>query len=95
MIDLFSAWLISRSINAWDIKVQHYLTFFELNRILLCFFFLFIAIFNNFFITPVVKENIKLKLALAIPTRTTIISVKQIIDIPPLAADKTIKFLSK
>ena len=47
---------------------------------LLNFLFLFFAIFNNFFITPVFKENIKLKLALAIP-----------IDISPLVADKTLK----
>ena len=47
---------------------------------LLNFLFLFFLIFNNFFITPVFKENIKLKLALAIP-----------IDIPPLVADKTLK----
>ena len=47
---------------------------------LLNFLFLFFVIFNNFFITPVFKENIRLKLALAIP-----------VDIPPLVADKTLK----
>ena len=58
---------------------------------LLCFFFLFLVIFNSFFIIPVVKENIKLKLAFAISTGTPITLVKEIIDIPPLVADKTIK----
>ena len=41
----------------------------------------------------VAKENIKLKLA--IPAGAPIILEKEIIDIPPLAADKTIKILSK
>ena len=50
---------------------------------------------NNFFIIPVVKENTRLKLALAIHTGTPATLVKQIIDITPLAADKTIKVLSK
>ena len=36
--------------------------------ILLSFFFLFRVIFNNFFTIPIVIENAKLKLALAIPT---------------------------
>ena len=44
---------------------------------------------------PVVKENTRLKLALDIPTGTPILLVKEIVDIPPLVADKTIKVLSK
>ena len=40
---------------------------------------------------PVVKENIKLKLAIAIPTGAPIILVKETIDIPPLVSDKTIR----
>ena len=43
----------------------------------------------------VVKENTRLKVALAIPTETAITLVKEIILIPPLVADKTIKALSK
>ena len=50
---------------------------------------------NNFFIIPVVKENTILKLAFAIPTGTPTTLAKEIIDIPPLAAGKTIKALSK
>ena len=60
--------------------------------ILLSFFFLFLVIFNNCYIIPVIKENIKLILALAIPTGAPITLVKGIIDIPPLVADKAIKF---
>ena len=57
-------------------------------------FFLFLAIFNNFSIIPVITEKIKEKLVLAIPTGTPIILVNQIIDIPPLVALKIIKILS-
>ena len=44
---------------------------------------------------PVVKENARLKLALYIPTGAPTTVVKEIIDTPPLVADKTIKNLSK
>ena len=44
---------------------------------------------------PVAKKNTRLKLALAISVRAPIILTKEIIDIAPLFADKTIKFLSK
>ena len=49
---------------------------------------LFLIIFNSFFIIPVVKENARLKLALAIPAGTPITLVKEIRDIPSLVADK-------
>ena len=64
-------------------------------KILLCFFFLFYVIFNTFFTIPAVIENVKLKLAFAIPTGAPITVVNDAIDIPPLAADKIIKDLSK
>ena len=57
-------------------------------------FFLFLAIFNNFLITPVITEKIKEKLALAIRTGTPIILVNEIIDNPPLVTLKIIKILS-
>ena len=63
-------------------------------RTLSCFFFLFLVIFNNFLTIPVVKEKIKVKLALAIPTGAPIIFVNEIIDTPPVVAFKTIKILS-
>ena len=59
--------------------------------ILLWFFFLFGLVFNNFFITPVVIENVKLKLALGIPKDTPLTVANYATDIPPLAVDKTIK----
>ena len=58
------------------------------------FFLFFLVTFNYFFIIPVVKENIKVKLALAIPAGIPITLVKEIMLIPPLVADKTIRVLS-
>ena len=63
-------------------------------KILSCFFFLFLVIFSNFLTIPVVREKIKVKLALAIPTGAPIILVNEIIDTPPVVALKTIKILS-
>ena len=61
--------------------------------ILWYFFFFFLVTFNNFFIIPVVKENTRVKLALAIPAEIPIALVKEIILVPPLVADKTIRVL--
>ena len=43
---------------------------------------------------PVVREKIKVKVALPIPTGAPIVVVNQIIDIPPVVALRTIKILS-
>ena len=59
--------------------------------ILSCFFFSFLVIFSNFLSIPVVREKIKVKLALAIPTNAPIILVYEIIDTSLLAALKTVK----
>ena len=56
------------------------------------FLFLFLVIFNNFLTIPVVKEKIKVRLAL--PTRAPIIFVNEVIDTPLLVALKIIKILS-
>ena len=61
--------------------------------ILLCLFFLFFVIFNSFFIIHVIKENTRVKEALASPVGIPITLVKEIILIPPLVADKTIMVL--
>ena len=58
------------------------------------FFLFFLLILNNIFIIPVIREEIKVKLALAIPTGALIILVNEIIDTPLLVALKTIKILS-
>ena len=63
-------------------------------RILSCFFFFFLVIFNNFLTIPVVKEKIKIKLALPIPTGAPITLVNEIIDTPPVVTLKIIKILS-
>ena len=63
-------------------------------RILSCFFFLFLFIFNKFLTIPVVREKIKVRLALAIPAGVPKILVNEIIDTPLLVALKTIKTLS-
>ena len=40
---------------------------------------------------PVVREKIKVKLALAIPSDTPIVVVNEIIDIPPVVVLKILK----
>ena len=83
------------SINAWDVRGSMLLSLLLANIIILsCFFFLFLVIFSNFLTIPVVREKIKVKLALAIPTGAPIILVNEIIDTPPVVALKTIKILS-
>ena len=62
-----------------------------ITRILSCFFFLFLVIFSNFLTIPVVREKIKVKFALAIPTGAPAMLVNEKIDTPPLVALKTIK----
>ena len=63
-------------------------------RILSCFLFFFLVIFNNFLTITVVRERIKVKLALDIPTGAPIILVNEIIDTALLVALKIIKILS-
>ena len=63
-------------------------------RTLSCLRFLFLVIFSNFLTIPVAREKIRVKLALAIPTRALNILVNEMIDTPPLVALKTIKTFS-
>ena len=58
-------------------------------------FFLFLVVFNIFFTSPVENENVRLRLALAIPTGVPITNANDAIEMLPLVADKTIKDLSK
>ena len=51
--------------------------------------------FQDIFIIPLSIENTRVKLALAFPAEAPITLPKEIIDTPPLVADKTIKVLSK
>ena len=71
------------SVTAGDISVSMLLSLLLANiRILSCFFFLFLVIFNNVLSIPVVIAKNKVKLALAIPTGPPIILVNEIIDTP-------------
>ena len=54
---------------------------------------MFLVIFCNFLIIPVVREK-KVRLPLAIPTGAPTMLVNEIIDTPLLVALKTIKTLS-
>ena len=57
-------------------------------------FLFFLVIFSNFLTIPVVREKIKVRLALAIPTGAPATLVNELIDIPLLVALKTIKIVS-
>ena len=86
--------MISRYVNAWDIKDSILFKLLLASITILCFFFLFLVISKTFFIIPAVKENRRVKLALTSPAGTPITLAKEIIFIPPLVADKTLKALS-
>ena len=57
--------------------------------ILLCFFFLFLVAFNNFFTNPIVTENARLQLALIIPTGAPITVANDAIEILLIVTNKT------
>ena len=59
--------------------------------ILLCFFFLFLVAFNNFFTSPVHNENAILRLALGIPIGAPITIANDAIEMLALVTDKTSK----
>ena len=63
--------------------------------IFLCLFSLFLVVFNNFFTSPEDNENVRLRLALAIPTGVPITVENDAIETLPLTAYKAIKNLSK
>ena len=56
--------------------------------ILLCFFFLFRVVFNNFFTMTVDIENARLKLTLAIAIGAPITVANGAIEVLPLVTDK-------
>ena len=57
-------------------------------------FLFFLVIFNNFLTIPVVREKIKVRLALAIPIGAPTVLVNEIIDTSLIVALKIIKILS-
>ena len=75
------------SISVWGTKVSMLSSLLLANiRILSCFFFLFLAMLSNFLIIPVVREKIKVKLALAIPTGAPTTLADEMIQTPLLVA---------
>ena len=79
--------LISLFINASDVLISILFNLLLANiTILLCFFFLFLVVFNSFFMIPVEIENTRLKLALAIPTGAPITVVNDAIEMIPAVA---------
>ena len=62
-------------------------------KILSCFF-LFLIVPNNFFVIPVAKDKIKVKLAPAIPIGAPTTLADKIIQTPPLVAERTMNTLS-
>ena len=63
--------------------------------ILLCFFFLFLIVFKNFFTNPDVIENVKPQLAPIIPAGAPITVANDAIEMLPDNIDKTFNDLSK
>ena len=51
--------------------------------------------FNNVFTMPLDIKNARLNLALVVPTGAPVIFANDAIEMLPLVADKTIKYLSK
>ena len=82
------------SINASDNNVSMIFNLLLANiNILSCFIFLFLVIFSNFLTISVVKEKIKVRLALTILIGAPAIIVNEIIDTQLLVAPTTIKIL--
>ena len=63
-------------------------------RTLSRFFFLFLVLLSNILMIPVIREKIKVKLALAIRTVAPATLTDKMIQTPLLVALKTIKILS-
>ena len=55
------------------------------------FLFFFLVVLSSFLVVPVVREKLKVKLALAIPTGAPTILVNEQIDTPAVVALKIIK----
>ena len=63
--------------------------------ILLCFYFLFLVVFDSFFIMPVEIKNARLKLALAISTGAPMTIANDAIEMLLVVTYKRINDLSK
>ena len=56
--------------------------------IFLCFFFLFLAVFNSIIVIPAEIEKTRVKLALTIPTGAPITVANDAIEMLPVVTDK-------
>ena len=63
--------------------------------ILLCFFFLFPVAFHSFFTISLEIENVRLKLAIAIPTGAPITVENDAIEMVPVITDKTMTYQNR
>ena len=63
--------------------------------VLLCFFFLLLIVFKNFFTNPDVTENVRPQPAPVIPAGAPIAVVNDAIEMLPANIDKTFTNLSK
>ena len=80
-------------ISACDIRVSVLLSLLLANiRSLSCFFFLFLVMLRNFLIIPVLREKIKVKLVLAIPTGAPTTLVNEMMILHHLLHLKQLKF---
>ena len=80
-------------ISAWDTKVSMSPSLLlAKTRNLSCIFFIFVL--SNFSNIPIVKEKTKVKLVPVIPTGAPKTLTGKIIQIPPLATERTIKVSS-
>ena len=61
----------------------------------MCFFFLFLIVFKNFFTNPDVIENVRPQLAPIIPAGAPITVANDAIEMLPANIDKTFTDLSK
>ena len=78
-------------IRTWDTKARMLFSLLLANiRISSSFFFLFLVILSNFFISTVVKQNIKIKLARAIPIGAPTKLTEEIIHNPLLIAHRKV-----
>ena len=83
-------------INASDLSLSMLFNLLLANiTILLCFFVLLLVVFNSSFTIPVRIENVRLKIALVIPTGAPVAVANKAIEILPVVTDKTINDLSK
>ena len=96
IIVIKSSWPISLFINASNILLSMLFHLLLANMtIILCFFFLYLVVFNSFFTIPVKIKITRLKLAFNITPGAPITVANDAIEIIPVVTNKTVNDLSK